>query len=137
MKTVHMSKNLTDTLDKWQKEHINILLVIQTWCTNTSCVPSSGVMKPQPFITLNHLHFPRRNSEPVFDSLSASIHIPMKIVWTVLEKRREIEFTIQKWWLIWFFRAYIDFYKESMNFQSKIHSVPPFETLIFYNYFHI
>ena len=29
-----------------------------TWCTNTSWLPSSGVTKPKPFTTLNHLHFP-------------------------------------------------------------------------------
>ena len=31
-----------------------------TWCTKTSCPPSSGVIKPHPFATLNHLHLPRR-----------------------------------------------------------------------------
>lgn len=37
----------------------NIMITI-TWCTKTSCPPSSGVMNPQPFATLNHLHRPRR-----------------------------------------------------------------------------
>ena len=35
-------------------------VAIPTWCTNTSCPPSSGVMKPQPFATLNHLQRPLR-----------------------------------------------------------------------------
>ena len=33
-----------------------------TWCTNTSWPPSSGVMKPHPLATLNHLQEPLRNS---------------------------------------------------------------------------
>lgn len=37
---------------------------ILTWWTKTSCSPSSGVMKPNPFTRLNHLHRPRRRSEP-------------------------------------------------------------------------
>ena len=35
-----------------------------TWCTNTSCEPSSGVMKPQPLATLNHLQHPLRRPPP-------------------------------------------------------------------------
>lgn len=35
-------------------------MITITWCTKTSCPPSSGVMNPQPFATLNHLHRPRR-----------------------------------------------------------------------------
>lgn len=54
------------------KEMVLFMLSIQTWCTNTSCEPSSGVINPQPLITLNHLHFPRRNSELVCDPLPVS-----------------------------------------------------------------
>lgn len=51
----------------------NMFFFVQTWWTNTSSVPSSGVMKPQPFNTLNHLHVPRRKEELVPNPLSVSM----------------------------------------------------------------
>lgn len=49
-----------------------------TWCTNTSCDPSSGVMNPQPLVTLNHLHFPRLKSLGVVSSASLKKRISIK-----------------------------------------------------------
>lgn len=49
-----------------------------TWCTNTSCDPSSGVMKPQPLVTLNHLHFPRLKSLGDVSSASSKKSISIK-----------------------------------------------------------
>lgn len=53
---------------------------VHTWWTKTSCVPSSGVIKPQPLVTLNHLHFPRRRSD-VLDLFSAKQVKRSELVW--------------------------------------------------------
>lgn len=47
---------------RWAKIY---LMSKRTWWTNTSCVPSSGVTKPHPLATLNHLHRPLFRPPPV------------------------------------------------------------------------